>query len=309
VQHFIAVSRFAEAREAIEIGRRLGIEGAAADPLFHVDARAQIELGALAPAAAREHAGALVADPRFYASLRGGLVLVAADLEEGHLTQAASAMRENAERQRDQGNLAEAAMFSLPALRLARWLDRPIDPAHVAMLERILAERTDVPPHIRLQIVAELALARRTKGALEEALRTIEEAAEREADGETLARERALVLGLSLVRAAHGDAAAVERWKATDHAPYAARRAASLDAALALVAVGDTKGAEAAYQMGADPTNSAEDAGQRMIAIARLAILYRREGRAEEAAAREAILTRLWSSADAGLLDAVKRMR
>jgi hypothetical protein len=52
-----------------------------------------------------------------------------------------------------------------------------------------------------------------------------------------------------------------------------------------------------------------EYAGQRMIAIARLALFYRKRGRAAEAAEREAILDRLWSHADPGLREAIKRVR
>jgi hypothetical protein len=92
-------------------------------------------------------------------------------------------------------------------------------------------------------------------------------------------------------------------------APFLARRSAALDAALALEATGDAKGAEAAYLLAADRVNNGEDAGQRVLALARLALLDQREGRAESAEARDAPLDRLWSGADPGLRAAVKRMR
>ena len=71
----------------------------------------------------------------------------------------------------------------------------------------------------------------------------------------------------------------------------------------------DAKGAEAAYLLAADRVNNGHDAGQRVLALARLALLDRREGHVESAATREALLDRLWSGADPGLRAAVKRMR
>jgi serine/threonine protein kinase len=315
VKYLASVGRFDEARAALALARRLGLDGAAADPLTYATARAEIELAALAPEAAREHTSAILADPRFAATQQGGSALLATFLQEGRIAETEAALRQHAERQRDQGNLADAAFFSLPALRLARWLDRPpADPVHIALLQRILVERADVQAQSRLEIRAELALALRghspaDAAAQAETLRAIEKVAEQEGGGDALFRDRALVLGIALTRVVRGDRAAAALWQRTARAPFLARRSAALDAALALEATGDAKGAEAAYLLAADRANNGEDAGQRVLALARLALLDRREGRLESAATREALLDRLWSGADPDLRAAVKRMR
>jgi serine/threonine protein kinase len=315
IKYLASAGRFDEARAALALARRLGLDGAAADPLNYASARAEIELAALAPEAAREHTSAILADPRFFATQQGGSALVATYLQQGRIAEAEAALRQQAERQRDQGNLAEAAFFSLPALRLARWLDRPAaDPVHVALLQRILVERTDVQAALRLEIRAELALALRGHApadiaAREEALRALEETAEREGSDDALFRDRALTLAIALARLVRGDRAAAALWQRTARAPFLARRSAALDAALALEATGDAKGAEAAYLLAGDRANNGEDAGQRVLALARLALLDRHEGRVESATIRDALLDRLWSGADPDLRAAVKRMR
>jgi serine/threonine protein kinase len=307
VQFLASVGRFDDARAALDRGRRLGLDGAAADPLYHADARAQIELAALAPAAARAEVSPLLADPRFTSTQRGGSALVASYLQEGRLAEAEAALRQQAERQRDQGNPAEAAFFSLPALRLSRWLGRKADPVHGEILRKVFLQRPDVQAHLRLLMGAELNLA---EGLPESrtGLGELEAMAERDA-GDPLLRDRALVTGVALARRVRGDRAAAALWQRTERAPYVARRAAALDAALALEATGDDAGAEAAYRMAADPTNNMEDAPQRVLALARLALLQRRLGREAEARAGEATLDRLWKAADPGLWAAIKRMR
>lgn len=309
VQRLASLERFDEARAALDLARRLGLAGGDSDPFFNADARAQIDLAALSPASAREHAAPLLADPRFDGSMRGALAVIASYLQEGRIAEAAAAMTQNLERQRDQGNLAGALQLSMQALRLARWLDRPASPEHAATIERALAEHDDIPPLDRAEARAEIALFRRTPAVAEEALRALEEAAEQGADGDLLVRDRALVACLALTRAARGDRAAASLWERTDHAPYQARRVASLDAALALEALGDAAGAEAAYLIAADASNNLEDAAQRVLALARLPLLDRKQGREADAAEREAAIDRLWAHADAGLRDAVKRMR
>ncbi len=301
VQHMVSMGRFADAREAIELTRRLGLESAG-DPVLHAASLAQIEIAALAPAAAREHTALLLADPRAIAAELGGLTLSASYLEEGRIAEAMTAMGRSAEH-------TGAEVLSVAALRLARWLDLPPDPAQIARLERVVARPQDLTPLQWLEARSELGLARRDKAAIEEALGALDEAATREGDGEPLVRDRALVLGVALTRALHGDRAAAALWGRLAHAPDAARLSASLDAALALEATGDTKGAEAAYMLSAGPGVNIAYTGQRMLAIARLAALYRRTGRASEAAEREAILDQLWSRADPGLREAVKRLR
>jgi serine/threonine protein kinase len=309
VQHLISVGQFAEARAAIAITQRLGLEGAAGDPSLHASALAQIEIAALAPVIARDHTAVLLADPRSSVAALGGHALVASYLEEGRFAAATTALRQNADRSDDQGDAVGAVVSSLAALRLARWLDRPFDPVHATRLAHDVAERSDLPPITRLEAQAELGLSRLRHAGAEDALRAVEVVATQEANGDVLVRDRALVLGLALTRALRGDRAAAAVWERTTHAPDAARRSASLDAALALEAIADAKGAEAAYLLAADASNGMEYTGQRMIAIARLALFYRKRGRAAEAAEREAILERLWSHADPGLRDSMKRLR
>ncbi len=299
VRYLVSMGRFEEARTALELTRRLGLDEASGDP-FHAAARATVEIAALAPAAAREHANVLLADPRVVSMTLGGFALSASFLLEGRVAEALAAMQQS-------GEHTGTAMFHIAALRLRRWLKLPPAPALRATLVRLVTKEARLRPLIRLEAVAELGLAG-TRKAAEEALHTLEEAA-RAADGEPAARDQALVLGVALTRILRGDRAAAALWERTARAPDVARCSAALDAALALEAIGDDRGAEAAYLLAERPGNSVEYTGPRMLAMARLARLHRRNGRATEAAEREATLARLWHRADPGLRGAIDRMR
>jgi serine/threonine protein kinase len=307
VHHLVSVGRLAEARAGLDLAQRLGVDGPGNDPLFFTDARVQIDLAALDPAAARERSALLVGDPRFFGSMRGSLSLVASYFQEGRFGEAARTTREQAERARDQGDLEAALGLALGALRRARWLAGAVDPLYVTLLERALAESPEIPPLSRVQAEAELALSRGGRVA-DEALARIEAAASRPED-DAVVQERALVAALPLVRKLRGDRAATALWARTEHAPYLARRSAALDAALALEATGDAAGAEAAYRLAADPMNNVEDAAQRVLALARLASIARKQGRVAGAAADETRLDALWAHADPGLREAVARLR
>jgi serine/threonine protein kinase len=305
VQRLAGTGRLADARAALDLGRRLGLDRAPTDPLHFTDASVQIDLAALSPAAARERSALLLGDPRFLGLTRGGLAVVASYLLEGRFAEAARATRDNVVRARDEGNAEAVWKLSLGALRRARWLGAAPDPLCVTALDAALVQSDDIPPHERVEAEAELALVRGDK-AVAGALARIEAEAARDPE-DRLIGARALVSALALARAARGDRAAAARWTQTEEAPFVARRAAALDAALALEAAGDARAAEVAYGLAADPVNNVEDAAERVLALARLALLRRKQGRA--AADDGARLDALWAGADAGLREAVARMR
>jgi serine/threonine protein kinase len=94
-------SLLAEARQNIELGERLGLNG----PAFsaNVFSRASVELASLNPAVARQVASAMVSDPTLLTSSRGGFVTIASYRMEGREVDAQTAQRNEIERLRGAG--------------------------------------------------------------------------------------------------------------------------------------------------------------------------------------------------------------
>jgi hypothetical protein len=122
-------------------------------------------------------------------------------------------------------------------------------------------------------------------------------------------RDTALVKILPLVRLARGNAEAGRRWRETEKANIWTRLIQSFDAALALEATGDTAMAEKAYMLSQDATLIQDWTVQVLAARIRLAALYRSQKREGEAAKLEEVVNRLWVDADAGIREAILKLR
>ena len=313
VQHLGEAGRVADARAALAFARRLGFTGKSAGTNPLELGEAWLELVALEPRAAREVSGRVRGDPRVSVSTMGAVLGAASHFMEGRVLDGESALRNEIDRQRAVGTRRTAAWLGYHVARSRRWLGRPPPEAElIAPIEQLAAEIKSADWSVT-RLIAEAALARAAasprdgKRILDAALADIEARAdkEREAHG----REAARLSALPLVRVARGDAAAVKLWIESERAPFNGRRSVAFDAALALEAAGKRAEAEGAYRLALDARDIQGHALSAMMARVRLAPLLRASGKADEAAALDAAVQRVWQRADAGLVEAVKKMR
>ena len=101
----------------------------------------------------------------------------------------------------------------------------------------------------------------------------------------------------------------IERWRATEGAPFAARLRPAFDAALAMDATGDLKGALSAYELAADAWNLREGMLERALAIHRISRLLLRMMRAPEAATRRKEFEAMWKGAEPAARTALELIR
>jgi serine/threonine protein kinase len=293
------------ARQNLELGERLGLTGRA----FSANAfsRAIIELTALKPAVARQVASAMLSDPQLLTSSRGAFVTIASYRMEGKEVDAQTAQRNEIERLRGAGDAVTAMRHVLTDLQVRRWLDLP-PPAAAALLqmEAALPALEGLPDTQRAAIRVEVLLARlrfspaRERQPVLAALADLEFEAERRRDERWL-HDGLLAHTVPLLRALKGDRAAAERWRQTERAPFIVRRFVAIDAALALEAIGDHAGAEAAYLLAAGANLLEYAAFDFVAAHVRLVELYRRQGRLADSARIDAVISPLLVQADHGL--------
>jgi hypothetical protein len=303
----------AEARRHLQLSERLGLVSGVSSAIAF--SRARIELAALDPQAARQAASTLLGDPSARSSARGASVLIAAYWLQGRAVDAQSTQRHEIERRRGAGDMSTAMRHAMTDLQIRRWLNEPLpDAAALNQLSAALPGLRAEPATFLAASRTELALAAlrssdgRDKQAAEAALAALEQDAEAQRDERWL-HDGLLLETLPLARALRGDRVAAERWRSTERAPFIVRRFLALDAALALEASGDIAGAEAAYLLAQDRQALEFATFDFMAANVRLGQLYRKQGKPAQRAAVDAVVTKLWAQADAGLRERVLRMR
>ncbi|UQA60762.1 serine/threonine-protein kinase [Polyangium aurulentum] len=303
----LEAGRIDEARVAVELGRRLGLESVKRADIAHD--RARLALAVLDPKTALSAADEALGDPDPRASSEGAQLRVSALLSAGRVTDALDVLIREFYRRRDGVDAEDAAWLLRDEMRLRRLLAQsPIGDDRRQWLAGWLAsearkERFAVP-----DIQAEVALAgatRPSKPAAVKALDAIEaDAIEARVDTPGV-RDWLFAASLPLVRIARGDAAVASSWerlRAKDD-----RERAAFEAALALEALRRPDEAEKAYRLAmAKPW---ERPFESMAARVRLADLLRAAGREEEAREHDAAVDRAWANADPGLRDAVRRMK
>jgi hypothetical protein len=317
VRHLALQGKFDEARQASAFGVRLGMDRDSTGRYALEFARVSTELAALQPRKARELAAPMLAVPSSQVSSGAAEATITSYALEGRMVDAESALLREIERQRTTISPFLAAHYTVQLLRLRRYLGKP--PADEALLEG-LAEATRkeaarFSPESMAISRTELAVARarrapkQAKQIAEAALAEIEQTAEAAAGGQRRELDGILVVTLPLVRVARGDAEAVKRWHATDRATFRRRRLVALDAALALSAERDDRGAEAALRLAHDPVLSHSEGVATLVSMMRLAELLRAQGRHGEAAPLDAIVARLVAAADRGVREAALALR
>jgi serine/threonine-protein kinase len=296
VDQLLAADRLADAKAAVELGRALGLGGAAGEPLEYDGARIHVALEAGDTKQARDLARTLLGDPRPSAQLEGAFATAGSYVAEGHVADALAVLAREAERLQSLGGADGPAALLTESLRLRRWLGQEAPAASVARLEAVLAMPGEIAPASRAEALAEVALTATGKEAAKAratALQRIDELGAR-AGGDSAARDATLLCAVALVRAQDGERAAGDLWHRHQTAPFAALQRAAVDAGLALEASGDAAGAARAYRIAETPNDVDREQAQRLVAAARLAALAADEG----AAARKAWLERIWQTAD-----------
>jgi hypothetical protein len=241
----------------------------------------------------------------------GGHGAASSLLLEGKTSQAEAVLWESAERHRSTGDARAAVMFATRALAVRRLLKQlPVGASRLDWLRKMLDESTGLPLALRAEGLVELAL---TQTGLEtfrvrtEALKKVEAIAE--SVPEPMRRQEILVKTIPLVRALQGDKLALERWRATEEAPFAARLRPAFDAGLAMDATGDLKGALAAYELAADAWNLREGMLERVLAMYRIARLLPRMQRYPEGLSRKKELDAMWKGAEPAARTALELIR
>ncbi|MEJ7730764.1 MAG: serine/threonine-protein kinase [Polyangiaceae bacterium] len=317
VRHLTLQGKFDEARQAVAFGVRLGMDRDSTGRYALEFARVSTELAALQPKTARELAAPMLAVPNSQVSSGAVEVTITSYALEGRMVDAESALLREIERQRTTLSPFLAAHYTTQLLRLRRYLGKP--PADEALLEglgeAIRKEAARFSPQTMAISRTELAVARarraprQAKQTAEAALAEIEQGAQAAAGGQRRELDGILVVTLPLVRMARGDAEAVKRWQATDRAAFRRRRLVALDAALALAAEHDERGAEAALRLGHDPILAQSEGAATLLSMMRLSDLLQAQGRAAEAAPLDSTLARLTEKADPGLRAAARALR
>jgi hypothetical protein len=199
-------------------------------------------------------------------------------------------------------------------MRARRWLSRPsLSAERLAWFEESV-RMTGTKGWGFVVYRTELALARQAadpkkeKRAAEATLAELEDYARKEHEGDRSTRDALLLQMIPLVRILRGDAAAATLWLEAETVSHE-RSGAAFDAALSLEATNHPAEAEAAYRTTMSPENRKRDALKVMAAHIKLAALYRSQKRVDEAAKLEGVLDRLWKGADAGVREAIQKLK
>jgi hypothetical protein len=273
----------------------------------------EFALALLEPEMARRAAEARLANPSWERLLDASTEIIFADLMRGHVADAEAELNEEIERQRVAGHAEQALDLALREATLRRRLGRP-PPArpHLDILEAA-ARRPETPLDLRVSARVELALlggprppspavARRVMAEIDEDL-------ERGARGDPRLQKTFAPRLFPLLRVARGDAALGQLFHELSASSW--RRLGAFDVGLALERAGDREGAAAAYAAVLEVYGLRRTIRpfEVIAARVRLADLRRATGRAEEAAALDAVVDRVWATADPGLREAVRRLR
>jgi serine/threonine-protein kinase len=305
--------RVEEARSVLTFARTLGLDKAPADPLVYADSALEVELFTGNAAEARRLSLEILGDPSPYRQVLGGHGVASSHLLEGQSSTAEAVLWENAERHRSVGNQRAAVPFAIRALSVRRLLkQRPMEPARLHWLRVALGEGSTLPPALRAEGLVEVALAQtglETFRVRTDILNEVEVMANGFPASEVMRRREILVKTIPLIRTLRGDRFAIERWWQTEGAPFASRLRPAFDAAFAMEATGDLKGALGVYQLAADPWNLREGMLERVLAIHRLSKLLPRIGQVAEGAVYKKSFETMWGNAEPAARQALELIR
>jgi hypothetical protein len=308
----LLMGRIDETRAAVALGERLGLADAN-------ESRAMLARATLEPAALREAGIRMLRDPAPSTRDIGSSAVVLSHLMEGHILEAERSFLQRSERLRGNGQALEAATALLDELRLRRWLDRPPGEAERVRWLEDLARAS--PPGLRdrdlfyagIELAFARAGARLDRAAAEKALAVAEADIEKKSEGVAATRDGARVGAMPLLRAARGDAECAKQWREIQRSITRFEPVGIFDLGLALEGAGDRAEAERVHRMAMSTTNALwHNAANGFVVIAarvRLAEILRATGRAAEAHELDAVVDRVWATADAGLRDSVRKLK
>lgn len=313
IRSLVTQGKLDEARASLAFARKLGLDRAPAEPLVYADSSLLVELAAGNAAEAGKLALEILGDPAPLRQVVGGHGVASALLLEGKTSQAEAELWQSSDRHKSTGDARAAVTFAVRALAVRRLLKQPpVGASRLDWLRSALSEGAGIPLPQRAEGLVELALTAtglQTFRVRTEVLKEIEALVEALPATETARRHEILVKTIPLVRALQGDRLAIERWRATEEAPFAARLRPAFDVALALDATGDFKGALAAYELAADAWNLREAMLERVLAIHRMSKLLPRMQRYPEGAARKKEFDAMWVAAEPAARTALELIR
>jgi serine/threonine protein kinase len=302
VDPLLAAGRVAEAKDAVALGKAIGLGASSGDPLEYGGARVDVALETGDAAAARDAAKALLADPRPSVQREGALAAAGASFAEGKIEDALAILTRESERLESLAAVEGAATLLCEHLRVRRWLGQPAPAAVTTRLASLAsASAPDLDPAVRAEALAEVALAvtgADASRARATAAKAIDDLAS-QATGDTPTRDAIHLRALALARAQDGDAAATALWRKHQGAPFASLRRAAFDAGAALEAAGDTAAAARAYRLADTTATPRSEQADRLFAAARLNALG--SDADPDVGARKARLGRALAGGDADL--------
>jgi hypothetical protein len=262
---------------------------------------AEIELAALQPDKARALAAPKLSDPRETYREVAIRQSATAHALAGRVEDASIALEAEMRRQRDQQSPRYALQRSLGLLRLRALAGYPISDKLVPFVRGSLDEDRAAPSFVRMRVEAVLAMHAPT--SKQEKTRIAEGLLGSDATSDPF-------YAIPLLREVYGDAKTREILAARPRVSTRARVVNALDYAALLEAVrAPESDIEAAYQMGMVPIAMDLTAFDKVVARLRLATLYDKMKRPDDAKKLRAEVDAVWQNADPGLREAVLRRR
>ncbi|MBK6519825.1 MAG: protein kinase [Polyangiaceae bacterium] len=259
------------------------------DPTFvSLVLEAELELASLEPDKARAIAQRGLSDEREGIRTHAMHQIIASHVIAGRVEEALAALTTEMEKQRDQQSPRLAMQRAIAKLRLIRALGRPQDPKLVKFIRQMLSEDAAAPASLRTRVEAILAVSGDTTTPRQDVAAAVIASP---AWGDVF-------YAIPLLRAVHGDAK-TRKLLEERKAPTRTSIVAALDYADLLVAVrAPDAEIEAQLKLAMIPLALDVTAIDKLIARLRLAHLYDKLKRPEEAAKLRAEVDRAWKAAD-----------
>lgn len=305
VMYHVQSHQIPKARQAVELGKQLGLMSGASGNFYFDVGRAWLELATWSPKEAREVATWMMGIPRPMIINSGTNFLAASYFLEGRIGDATNLLGRRLDHQKD-GHAPRMGMNLTADLLQRLWWPQPLPGkerlSHLEALAAQADEKMHCPLHqLYLELSQLAADPKHDKKKGEGHLKEVLAYANGLGSEQKQMRERLLLLALPGIRRLKGNAEAAKHWQSMSRAPFSARRAVALEAALSLLGVGNNEEAEAAFKLSEDPRQIEFQALQTVAARIRRAAFYRSLKRDAEAKELEDQITGLWVNADPGV--------
>ncbi len=261
---------------------------------------AGVELAALEPGQALALAKRQLGDSREYMRSEAARLMIGALLLGGRVSEATSALEAEMKRQRDQENPRLAVQRSVTLLRLYVRLEKE-PPAELVDFIEAARKNDPAAPAYKQRVDANLAVAKGVSKKDAEA--AVDALLASKSPGDPFQ-------ALAALRRVKGDKRAWELLAPRARLSTRAQYTSALDVALLLEALGmPLTELEPRYKLAMMPAAFDHTGLDKGIARVRLARLYDKAGKKEEAAALRAEVDKLWAHADPGLRELALKLR